>query len=326
MVARCPKTVRCPISNGWSGLSARVGDLCGRQRRHPHARRPARRRVHPRRGHPGAPGTVIPHSTVLVGRPPHVLRTATDADRVRLAAPRGGQVALTVPASHLVPPGLRGAPVVPQIVIVHDHRRGAGSRAACGRGDRSTRPGTARQTRGSRAARPAARRRRAACGRSPARPAAGRPSRPAYPPPGTRGPCSPPRCTTGSQGAGAELPSRPQGPGTATTTGSRRRDAGDRASHQHTGHTRRHGVAVHGRRALAPPDVSAAIGVRPRRRRSATEPARVQPTDRGRAASRHEPAWWLSRRNRPRCRRRCRRRSRPRDRRRGHATGPSRAG
>ena len=41
------------------------------------------------------PGTVIPHSTVLVGQLPHVLRTATDADRARLAGPRGGQVALT---------------------------------------------------------------------------------------------------------------------------------------------------------------------------------------------------------------------------------------
>ena len=39
--------------------------------------------------------TVIPDDTVLVGRPPHVLRTATDADRARLAALRGGQVDLT---------------------------------------------------------------------------------------------------------------------------------------------------------------------------------------------------------------------------------------
>ena len=40
-------------------------------------------------------GTIIPNDTVLVGRPPHVLRTATDADRARLAALRGGQVDLT---------------------------------------------------------------------------------------------------------------------------------------------------------------------------------------------------------------------------------------
>jgi carbonic anhydrase/acetyltransferase-like protein (isoleucine patch superfamily) len=40
-------------------------------------------------------GTVIPGGTVLVGRPPHVLRTATDADRARLADLRGGQVDLT---------------------------------------------------------------------------------------------------------------------------------------------------------------------------------------------------------------------------------------
>src|SRR4051794_28291213 len=39
--------------------------------------------------------TVIPHGTVLVGRPPHALRTATAADRARLAALRGGQVDLT---------------------------------------------------------------------------------------------------------------------------------------------------------------------------------------------------------------------------------------
>jgi carbonic anhydrase/acetyltransferase-like protein (isoleucine patch superfamily) len=39
--------------------------------------------------------TVIPDGTVLVGRPPHVLRTATDEDRARLAALRDGQVFLT---------------------------------------------------------------------------------------------------------------------------------------------------------------------------------------------------------------------------------------
>jgi carbonic anhydrase/acetyltransferase-like protein (isoleucine patch superfamily) len=40
-------------------------------------------------------GTVIPAHTVLVGRPPHVLRTATDADRARIADLRGGRVELT---------------------------------------------------------------------------------------------------------------------------------------------------------------------------------------------------------------------------------------
>ncbi len=40
-------------------------------------------------------GTVIPDGTVLVGRPPHVLRSASDGDRARLAALRGGQVDLT---------------------------------------------------------------------------------------------------------------------------------------------------------------------------------------------------------------------------------------
>ncbi len=41
------------------------------------------------------PGTVIPPGTVLVGRPPHVLRTATDADRERVAALREHQLDLT---------------------------------------------------------------------------------------------------------------------------------------------------------------------------------------------------------------------------------------
>src|SRR5690349_22621879 len=40
-------------------------------------------------------GAIIPDDTVLVGRPPHVLRSATEADRARLAALRGGQVDLT---------------------------------------------------------------------------------------------------------------------------------------------------------------------------------------------------------------------------------------
>ena len=45
--------------------------------------------------------------TVLVGRPPRVLRTATDADRVRLADPRGGQINLTHhPGTAAVPPTL----------------------------------------------------------------------------------------------------------------------------------------------------------------------------------------------------------------------------
>jgi hypothetical protein len=51
-----------------------------------------------------AAGTVIPHSTVLVGQLPHVLRTATDADRARLAGPRGCQVALTDHPGTTIPP------------------------------------------------------------------------------------------------------------------------------------------------------------------------------------------------------------------------------
>ena len=41
------------------------------------------------------PGTVIPAGSVLVGRPPHVIRPATDADRERLAMLRQHQTNLT---------------------------------------------------------------------------------------------------------------------------------------------------------------------------------------------------------------------------------------
>jgi carbonic anhydrase/acetyltransferase-like protein (isoleucine patch superfamily) len=41
------------------------------------------------------PGAVIPAHSVLVGRPPHVIRSATDADRERVAALRGHQTDLT---------------------------------------------------------------------------------------------------------------------------------------------------------------------------------------------------------------------------------------
>jgi len=40
-------------------------------------------------------GAVVPPGTVLVGRPPHVLRAATDADRDRIAALREYQLSLT---------------------------------------------------------------------------------------------------------------------------------------------------------------------------------------------------------------------------------------
>src|SRR5882757_722584 len=40
-------------------------------------------------------GMVIADNTVLVGRPPHALRTATDEDRARVAALRDGQTFLT---------------------------------------------------------------------------------------------------------------------------------------------------------------------------------------------------------------------------------------
>ena len=41
------------------------------------------------------PETVIPADSVLVGRPPHVIRSATDADRERLAVLRQHQTNLT---------------------------------------------------------------------------------------------------------------------------------------------------------------------------------------------------------------------------------------
>lgn len=54
-------------------------------------------------------GTVIPDGTALVGRPPHVLRAATDDDRARLAALRGGQVDLgNYPGTTLTTPPLAG--------------------------------------------------------------------------------------------------------------------------------------------------------------------------------------------------------------------------
>jgi carbonic anhydrase/acetyltransferase-like protein (isoleucine patch superfamily) len=54
-------------------------------------------------------GAIIPDDTVLVGRPPHVLRSATEADRARLAALRGGQVDLTRhPGTTVVAPAVAG--------------------------------------------------------------------------------------------------------------------------------------------------------------------------------------------------------------------------
>lgn len=54
-------------------------------------------------------GTVIPDGTVLVGRPPHVLRSASDADHARIAALRGGQVHLTHhPGNTIVTPPVAG--------------------------------------------------------------------------------------------------------------------------------------------------------------------------------------------------------------------------
>ena len=55
------------------------------------------------------PGTVIPRDSVLVGRPPHVIRSATDADRERLAVLRQHQTDLTDhPGTILDPPVLAG--------------------------------------------------------------------------------------------------------------------------------------------------------------------------------------------------------------------------
>lgn len=45
-------------------------------------------------------GAIIPPSTVLVGRPPHALRSASDADRERLAVLRGHQTDLTDHPGH----------------------------------------------------------------------------------------------------------------------------------------------------------------------------------------------------------------------------------
>src|ERR1700678_1432510 len=53
------------------------------------------------------PGTVIPAGWVLVGRPPHVIRSATDADRERLAVLRQHQTNLTDHPGTIVPGPMR---------------------------------------------------------------------------------------------------------------------------------------------------------------------------------------------------------------------------
>src|SRR5690242_7652737 len=54
--------------------------------------------------------TVVPDRSVLVGRPPHVIRSATDADRERLAVLRQHQTDLTdYPGTLLSRPALAGA-------------------------------------------------------------------------------------------------------------------------------------------------------------------------------------------------------------------------
>ena len=53
------------------------------------------------------PGTVIPAGSVLVGRPPHVIRSATDADRERLAVLRQHQTNLTDYPGTIVPGPMR---------------------------------------------------------------------------------------------------------------------------------------------------------------------------------------------------------------------------
>ena len=53
------------------------------------------------------PDTVIPADSVLVGRPPHVIRSATDADRERLAVLRQHQTNLTDYPGTIVPGPMR---------------------------------------------------------------------------------------------------------------------------------------------------------------------------------------------------------------------------
>ncbi len=52
-------------------------------------------------------GAVIPPSTVLVGRPPHAIRSATDADRERLAVLREHQTDLTDHPGHRLNTGIQ---------------------------------------------------------------------------------------------------------------------------------------------------------------------------------------------------------------------------
>src|SRR6266516_2665233 len=76
-------------------------------------------------------GTVIPDGTVLVGRPPHVLWAATDADRARLAVLHGGQGPPT-PALRPRPTRGRNPHGTPTATRRRDTRRRRTARAGCG--------------------------------------------------------------------------------------------------------------------------------------------------------------------------------------------------
>ena len=92
-----PVQVGCePFSVGALRSSALPSATCARSATaRSSCRLPSRRRLHPGQGTLVPPDTVIPADSVLVGRPPHVIRSATDTDRERLAALRQHQTNLT---------------------------------------------------------------------------------------------------------------------------------------------------------------------------------------------------------------------------------------
>jgi len=74
------------------------------------------------------PGTVIPAGSVLVGRPPHVIRSATDADRERLAVLRQHQTNLTEYPGTIVSGPLRAGEGMGTLYAYRDKTPSVGAR------------------------------------------------------------------------------------------------------------------------------------------------------------------------------------------------------
>src|SRR4051795_12959317 len=76
-------------------------------------------------------GAVIPPSTVLVGRPPHAIRTATDADRERLAVLREHQTDLTDYPGHRLTEALQAGAHMGTLYAYRDKEPRSSGRARC---------------------------------------------------------------------------------------------------------------------------------------------------------------------------------------------------